>query len=944
MTEDLHDNKKNMLEDAVEQFVDAQLQGREPVIDDFVKKYPDFEDQVRKRIQKLRKIDTLFASLVKTNDIDFEDITDEQDLVGKKVGSFEIAEIIGRGGMGVVYLARDTKLKRSVAVKSIPAALAGDSTARTRFRREAELLASLNHPNIAVIHDIVEQEDSVYLVLEYIEGETLADRIAREPLNLEEALSISRQVAEAVSVAHKKGIVHRDLKPGNIKITPEGRVKVLDFGLAKAPTTQGNKGEITKTQPGRVFGTPAYMSPEQARGKETDHHTDIWSFGCLMYQMLTGRLPFEGETATDTIVNIIERQPDWEALPQDTPANISKLLQCCLEKDPDRRIEDITDAAIEITETLSTPARLLPVRLQRMTITVGVTVIIVLSAVTVWFTLTKETPISSKQIRLVVLPFENLGPAEDEYFVDGITDEITVRLAGISELRIISRQSAMLYKNKEIGVQQIARELNVDYILDGTIQRDGPLDPNGRVKIRPQLIKTSDDTHVWARIYDDSISEVFRVQSDIAEQVARRLNITLLESERQALASIPTENMEAWNFYLQGNEYYDRDFHENYLRIAIQMWEKAVTLDPQFTLAYAMLSHAFNLLYWNHGGRPADLERAKKTVQTAMGLDPDLPEVHLALGHYYYHGQRNYESALKEFVIVLKSQPDNSEALSFVGWIYKRQGKYEQALANLKRAYEFSPRLHFYPLHIAMIYKLLNRYEEAESFYDKAISLAPDRPRAYNGKMSLYLCQGNTNKARAVLKEVVPYPNAAKDPEIADTLVYIDVCEGNYQAALDRLSSISSEALVNWPNFYPNVLRRAQIYGYMKKEDLAEEHYAEARSILERKIREDPNNSVYQSALGIAYAGLGLKEKAIRIGQEAVEKLPVSKDAVNGPWRVRNLACIYTMVNEHDLAIHQLEILLSKPSLVPVPLLRLDPAWDPLRNHPRFKKLVELKR
>lgn len=271
MTEDLHDNRKTLLEHAVEQFVDAQLHGKEPDIDEFVDKYPNFEDQVRKRIQKLQKIDGLFSSLVKTGESEFDNMIDEHDLVGKKLGSFEIVKTIGRGGMGVVYLARDAKLKRFVAVKSIPASLAGSTTARTRFRREAEVLASLNHPNIAVIHDVIEQDDhSCYLVLEYIEGETLSERIAREPLELNEALSIGGQIAEAVSAAHKKGIAHRDLKPGNIKITPDGRVKLLDFGLAKPSPCEDVKAQRDETRHGRIIGTPAYMSPEQARGKGSD--------------------------------------------------------------------------------------------------------------------------------------------------------------------------------------------------------------------------------------------------------------------------------------------------------------------------------------------------------------------------------------------------------------------------------------------------------------------------------------------------------------------------------------------------------------------------------------------------------------------------------------------------------------------------------------------------
>jgi serine/threonine-protein kinase len=349
-------NQNRIIEEAVQQFVDAQLQGRQPDIDEFVKRYPEFEDQLRKRIGKLRKLDTLFSSLVQVDENDFDATAIGPDLAGQKIGSFEIGEMIGRGGMGVVYLARDTKLDRSVAIKSMPVELAGDSTARIRFMREAKLLASLNHPNIAVIHEIIEQDaGSGYLVLEYIPGQTLTERIAHKPLKLEDALSIGGQIAEALLEAYENGVTHRDLKPGNIKITPEGRVKVLDFGLAKASATQGEKVDKTITQPGRIVGTPAYMSPEQARGTPTDHRTDIWSFGCVMYEMLTGHLPFEGETATDTVARVLEREPDWQALPQQIPVNIRVMLRRCLEKKPRQRLQHIGDAVIEINETLNVP-------------------------------------------------------------------------------------------------------------------------------------------------------------------------------------------------------------------------------------------------------------------------------------------------------------------------------------------------------------------------------------------------------------------------------------------------------------------------------------------------------------------------------------------------------------------------------------------------------------
>lgn len=310
MTQPTDDSQERIIEDAVQRFVDAQLRGREPDVDEYVGQYPQLAGQIRRRIQNLQRIDTLFADLTRADESDFGTAMEVDNLVGRKVGDFEITEMIGRGGMGIVYLAHDTKLDRSVAVKTMPPGLGDDPTPQTRFAREAKVLASLNHPNIAVIHDIIEQDKgSGYLILEYVPGETLSERIAREPPRLKEALSIAQQIAEAVAAAYENGVVHRDIKPSNIKITPEGRVKVLDFGLAKGfrPWDSGQSTEAT--QPGRVVGTPTYMSPEQARGDPIDHRTDVWSFGCVMYQMLAGRLPFEGQTASDVIARVLEREP-----------------------------------------------------------------------------------------------------------------------------------------------------------------------------------------------------------------------------------------------------------------------------------------------------------------------------------------------------------------------------------------------------------------------------------------------------------------------------------------------------------------------------------------------------------------------------------------------------------------------------------------------------------
>jgi serine/threonine protein kinase/Tfp pilus assembly protein PilF len=876
---------------------------------------------------------------------------------GSRIGPFRIEQEIGRGAVGVVYLAHDTKLDRLVAIKSLPAEVMSNPLVRKRWKREAQLLASLNHPNIAAIYDEFEAAEGIaYLILEYVPGRTLAERTTKGPLKLEEALTIALQIAEAVAAAHEHDVIHRDLKPGNIKITPEGKVKVLDFGLAKVVGDQALDQQSTVTEPGRIIGTPAYMSPEQARGQPTDKRCDIWSFGCVLYEMLTGKVLFEGETVSDTLANVLQTEPDWRALPQSAPANICVLLRRCLAKDLNHRLQHIGDAVIEIRETLNLPPATstgttpsislsphiaVKARSRRLAMVIGATIIVFAAGIAVWLVNKKPALPLSKEIRLVVLPFENLGPSEDEYFAAGITDAITARLAVIRGLAVISRQSAMQYKKREKSAQQIANELRVDYILEGTVQRERPSDPNSRVRIIPQLIKAPNDTHVWAQAYDNDMSEVFLVQSDLAERVAQALNIALVERERQALRSKPTENMEAYDYFLRGNEYGHRSLLESDFKIAIQMYERAVELDPKFALAYAQLSRCHTQMYWFYYDRTGErLGMAKKAVDRALQLEPDLPEAHLALGHYYYQGHLDYDRALEEFAIARKNLPNDSDLLSFIGYVQRRQGKFEEALANIKRASELDPLSNTISLNLGVTFMLMRNYPEAMRYYNRAISLAPDLPEPYGYKASVYLrWEGSTEKARAVLEEAL---KNIRSPEESNLLITLDVYEGNYQKALDRLS-LKSKDTDNQLFFIPRAIRYAGIYRYMNENELAKKYYDEARYDLEAKIQEDPNDARFHSALGIAYAGLDRKQDAIREGKLAVELLPVSKEAWRGYCRASDLARIYVMVGEFDLAIEQIEFLLSIPGDLSIPLLRLDPDWAPLRDHPRFKKLLEAK-
>lgn len=550
-----------------------------------------------------------------------------------------------------------------------------------------------------------------------------------------------------------------------------------------------------------------------------------------------------------------------------------------------------------------------------------------------------EVP-TPKQKRIVVLPFENLGPPEDVYFADGITDEITTRLARMDGLGVIARTSAYQYKNKDKGIQQIGDELEVDYVLEGTVRWQRSPDDLGRIRISPQLIRADDATHVWAHIYDEDITDIFEVQSNISEQVAEALDISLLESERQALKARPTDNVEAYNYYLRGKDYFHRGFSPKDIRMAIQMFEKAVELDPTFALAYTQLSYNHSSMYGNRWDRTEErLAKAKQAVDKAFQLRPDMPEAHGAMGGYY-KVQNDSDRAMKHLKIAQESMPNDSQILLTISIVQGQQGKGELALATLKKALELDPRSSVLAYQMAVELRGRRRYSEAESFYDLAISLAPENWLYYHEKAELYLLwEGSTEKARKVFEDVPKFVRSSGEPLLYKYMAYrLAVFDGNYQGALDQISSVSSKAVGGRVKFLPIELMRAQIYRLMNQPELAESHYESARRFLETRIQAQPADARLHGSLGIAYAGLGRKEEAIREGKLAVELESAGWFAL---FRLEELAQIYTMIGEHDQAIDQLEYLLSHPYEYTIPLFRIDPKWNPLREHPRFQKLLE---
>jgi tetratricopeptide (TPR) repeat protein len=479
-------------------------------------------------------------------------------------------------------------------------------------------------------------------------------------------------------------------------------------------------------------------------------------------------------------------------------------------------------------------------------------------------------------------------------------------------------------------------------VLEGTVRWVRPSEGPSQVRVTPQLIRVSDDTHLWSDRYDAVLSNIFQVQSDIAEKVAKALDIALLEPERQVIGARPTKNMDAYEYYLRGNEYFHRSSLVNDLKMATRLYEKAIELDPAFALAYARLSEVHANMYWYHHDHSEErLALATQAVEKAFQLNPELPEVHLALGHYYYHGHLDYDRALEQFDIALKSQPNNGDLLSFIGFVQRRQGKFEQALTHIKKASDLDPLSPERAFELADTYMLMRKYPEAEYYY-KRTALSPDLPWPYANAGWLYLLwQGDIKKARTAIEQVSWKSGYQEHPYDLFKSVLLDVLEKKYQKALENLSSIKLESFDTQFYFITKEQLYAQINGLIGNQQDEQAYYESARSILEAKIQEQPEDSRFHSSLGITYAGLGRKTDAIQEGELATDLLPVTREAWRGAYRIEDLARIYVMVGEIDLAIEKLEFLLSIPSELSIPLLQLDPAWKSILDHPRFKKLLE---
>jgi serine/threonine protein kinase/Flp pilus assembly protein TadD len=615
---------------------------------------------------------------------------------GITLGPYEILSGLGAGGMGEVYRARDSRLERDVAVKVLSDRFAQGQDAIARFRRENTVLAALSHPNIRAIYDIGQDKGRTYAVMELLEGETLACRLKRAYFDWRNAIQVAQAIADGLAAAHDKGIVHRDIKPENIFLTTDNTVKILDFGLARLEgrnSPEGNGSSVTtmlETQPGTILGTASYMSPEQVRGQPADARSDIFAFGCVLYEMLTGSRAFSRETAAETMTSVLnDAPPDLTESEVGAPGELQRVVAHCLEKKPLTRFQTARDLAFALA---------------------GIAQL-------------EDTSKSEggAEASVAVLPFVNMSSdQENEYFSDGLAEELINALYKIDGLQVASRTSSFSFKGTNQDIREIGQRLNVRTVLEGSVRKAG-----NTLRISAQLVNVSDGYHLWSETFDRRIEDVFAIQDEIAQAIVRALRVVLSEEERRAIAKVPTGDVQAYEYYLRGRQFF-RQFRREGLERARRLFMRAYELDPRCASAYAGVADCCSLLYLYWGAPEAHVKEADEASRKALELDPELAEAHVARGLAVSLSKR-YDEARREFETAIGQNPELFEAYYFYARACLVQGKLERAAELFEQASQVNPEDYQAPILLAEAYGGLGRKDESEVANRKGLEAAQRR-------------------------------------------------------------------------------------------------------------------------------------------------------------------------------------------------------------------------
>jgi serine/threonine protein kinase len=833
--------------------------------------------------------------------------------------------------MGTVYLADDLKLRRRVALKFISERYANDDEMRARFIYEAQTAAALNHPSIVPIHEVSEHQGRPFFAMEYVEGNSLKSLIASNEFSWEQIVDIATQICEGLEVAHSRGVIHGDIKPANILLDANNRVRLVDFGLA---TTVAADQMIPSES---TLGTIAYASPEQLQGEALSPASDLFSLGAVLYQMITGELPFKERyeaAMTHAVINVTP--PLLSSVRHNVPPLLEKIVTRLMEKRPANRYQSVAEAQADIADFSSEVnrqdehARTGTARVKRFRFAVPLVLAVAALILGLNWLAAYLGDVRAARRAIAILPFENLGLPEDEYFSDGMTDAITMHLARFGDLSVISRSSSMQYKRTTKSLRDIGEDLGADYLLTGTIQWDKAGEAD-RIRISTSLVRAEDGNYLWADTYDTLLEQVFPLQSEIARRVTRALKVAVSDVGEGSLAAIPTSNLEAYDLYLRGNEYFNRGWDLDNVLFAIELYEQAITLDTEFAAAHAMLSRGHSKMYTEHYDLSAQrLHAGRAAAQSALDLSPDLPEAHLGLGYCHYAALA-YDSALSEFAIVQDLEPNNRDLYSAIADVQRRRGQFGPALINSLRALELDPRSYRRGFEVGLTYGLMYDYDQAREYLRRTILLAPDWPLPYLFRAWIPILEnGDVEEAHSLLEA------AAGRVDLSTSKYYwwlLRVLEANPADALVKARPGSDPA--------GYCLHRTDIYRLMGNHDLEYEYADSARSLLESQQERQRGQPLFHGQLGLAYAGLRQREEALANARLAVELLPRTREAWDAQFLVVNLAKVLMIFGEYEAAIEQVDLLLSIPGLITIPYLKLDPIWAPLREYPRFQELLQ---
>ncbi len=875
-------------------------------------------------------------------------------------GRYTLIKILGRGGMGIVWLAHDEELERNVALKFLPDLIIHDAAVLSNLKRETRRCLELTHKNIVRIYDFVHDERSGCISMEYIDGDTLSnlrcdkERKVFEPTELTDWIS---QLCDALDYAHNYAhIIHRDLKPANLMVNQRGELKVSDFGIARS---LGDSMSVITMAGGRS-GTLAYMSPQQLEGERGTHLDDIYSLGATVYELLTSRPPFyvgniDRQIREKMPPSMTERRKEFEIEAEPIPALWEEWVATCLAKDPGRRPQSVTEIAGKLQmpspEGRRPAVRPFFLRPKKRVLVVALVSLCLLALGGWYFGVFKpahpkvgavaavSTAIPEKSI--AVLPFENLSRDPDNaFFTDGVQDEILADLAKVADLKVISRTSVMLYKSgNPRNLREIGQQLGVAHVLEGSVQRAA-----NRVRVMAQLVDARTDAHLWAQTYDRELADVFAIQSEIAKTIADQLQARLSPTEKAALEQRPTANLAAFDLYVRATALIDvgpgdLNARENLLQ-AVNFLGQAIARDPAFLLAYCKLAGAHDRLYLlgiDH--TPSRLALADMAVKNALRLGPDSGDAHLASAQHLY-SNLDFDGARAEIGVAHRTLPNNPRIFELSGYIDRRQGRWEESTRNFERALDLDPRNAPTLQNVADTYIWLRDYAKAGAALDRALAFKPNDTGTRLWRAIVDMEWKADTRPWHALVETMLKDNPGSAESIAPNWLYLAFCEHDSVAAARALAVFGNKT--NGPDavqfgraFFEGLLARM-------KGDAAAAHaaFTEARAAQEKIVQAQPDYGPALCVLGLIDAGLGRKEDALREGRRAIELLPVTKDSINGAHMIEYFAMIAAWVGEKDLACEQLAIATRLPGYLSYGDLKLFPTWDPLRGDPRFEKIV----